>query len=319
VIGDAGGIEAEGTTGIYERVENTQTGTGGDDTVVGGSGRDVQLGGAGADSLTGNLGNDLLNGDNGLLTRMTPFASGQRTFESTAITDGGNDTLIGDTLDDPETGFDVMIGGIGNDTFSLSLGTDIVAGEFLRVRFVPTGGDRDLITSFLTPAVRDLDLLVQLTLGVNFSSERTVIVGSPEGTNIDIGFPGDARVSILDRMDLLFLDGGIFGAALMEGLLSEDDLSLISGLTGFRLQRIEGVLGGAGDALLDATNAAEPPSDENGTGEQGASGTGQGTAPEVQEDPALRALEAEFATARAAAAEDGTDGGWQMGGWLIGT
>jgi hypothetical protein len=78
-------------------------------------------------------------------------------------------------------------------------------------------------------------------------------------------------------------------------------------------------LGGAGDALLDATNAAAPPSEENGTGEQGASETGQGTAPEDQENAALRALEAEFATARAEAAEDRSDGGWQMGGWRLGT
>ncbi len=313
VLGDAGRIEGEGTTGIYIRVETTQTGTGGNDSITGGSDRDIQMGGAGADLLIGNAGNDLMQGDNGLLTRLSPFATGERTFESTAITDGDNDTLIGDTLDDPNVGRDVMIGGIGNDSFSLGVGNDIVAGEFLRVRFIPTGNGRELVTSFLTPALRDLDLLVQITLGVNFSSGSSVIYGPPEGTNIEFGFPTDTRAAGFARMDLLFLDDDLLGDALMQGLLSEDGMRMVNGLTGFRLQSPEAILGGAQAALLDATNAATP------SGEGEPADTGQGTAPEVQEDAALRALEAEFASARAAAAEDGSNGGWQLGGWRIGT
>ena len=311
VIGDAGRIEAEGATGIAKQVDTTQPDIGGNDSITGGSGRDVQFGGAGKDTLIGNAGNDLMQGDNGLLTRETPRATGQWTFESTAIDVGDDDTLIGDTLDDPDVGRDIMIGGLGNDLFSLGVGTDIVAGEFLRVRFVPRGDGTDQITSFLTPALRDLDLLVQITLGVNFSSESTVIVGPPEGVNIAFGFPTDANASILDRMDVLFLEEGLFGDALMGGLLSEDGANLIAGLQGFRLQSPEGIAGGSdAQLLLDDSNGATPAEEPSGE---------TAPEPEVQEDASLGGLDAEFAATQDASTGKGGLSGWRMAGWRIGT
>jgi Ca2+-binding RTX toxin-like protein len=310
-IGDAGRIEGDGTTGIIMRVETTQPSIGGNDSITGGSDRDVQFGGAGGDLLIGRAGDDLLQGDNGLLTIEGPYAKGLRTFESTFIKEGGDDTLIGDTINKPDIGHDIMIGGIGNDLFSLSIATDIVAGEFLRVRFKPTGNDRELVTSFLTPAVRDLDILVQITLGVNFASQASVLVGPPVGANIELGFSDDTTLSVFERMDLLFLEEGIFSEALLQGLLSEDDLS--AGLFGFRMQSPEAVVGGANTEILDGSNAVEPQGDGNSSGTGG-----EGTAPDLEEEAALQALQEQFVAMQAGSDED-HDRGWQMAGWRIGT
>jgi hypothetical protein len=308
VIGDAGRIQAYGMTGVAIQIDTTQPTIGGSDTIIGGSDRDVQFGGADKDFLTGRAGNDLMQGDNGLLTRKTPFETGQWTFESTAIEVGDDDVLIGDTLDDASVGLDVMIGGIGNDSFSLSIGDDIVAGEFLRVRFVPHGDGTDRVTSFLTPALRDLDLLVQITLGVNLSSKSSVIVGPPEGLNIEFGFPTDINVSILERMDLLFLPDGLFGVALLEGLLSEDALDLVAGTQGFRLQSPNGVLnGGEVQTIIEETNGAAPSNED------------APTAPEVQQDAALDGIGTDFATVQDTADDAGNLGGWRMAGWWLGS
>ncbi|MBL4628413.1 MAG: calcium-binding protein, partial [Roseicyclus sp.] len=309
VIGDAGRVEAEGTTGIYNRVESTQPGTGGNDSITGGSDRDIQIGGAGSDSLIGNLGNDLMQGDNGLLTRLSPFATGERTFESTHIREGGDDTLIGDTEADPNLGNDVMIGGIGNDKFSLGAGTDIAAGEFLRLRFVPSGNGKDLVTSFLTPAVRDLDILVQITLGVNFSSGRSEITVLTDDREMVLGGGADLSLFSTDRLDLLFLDADLFSDAMMKELLSLFASGGGTGLTGFRMISEEQLLGGAGQSPL--TENGTPPADQ-----------GQGNAPALDEsslqggDGDLRQLESEVA---AFIAQSSRAPSWQMGGWRIGT
>ncbi|MEC8042672.1 MAG: hypothetical protein VX181_18585, partial [Pseudomonadota bacterium] len=300
------------STGVAVQIDTAQPTLGGDDTIIGGAGRDVQFGGAGADSLTGNAGDDLMQGDHGLLTRELPLATGQWTFESKDITEGGDDVLIGDTLADPDIGRDFMIGGIGNDTFSMSIGTDVVAGEFLRVRFEKDQAGEETITSFLTPAVKDLDLLVQITLGVNFASEASAIVGPPEGVNVDFGLPGDVRISITDRMDLIFLLEDMLTGAMMEGLLSEQAASEVAGLQGFRMLTPE-ILAtfGVDPAVLEQEGdaPAEPaaqPADPNVV---------EPSLPNPEEAQNLFGVTPE-ATETAAAAPQG---GWRMAGWRLGS
>ena len=260
--------------------------------------------------MTGNAGSDLMQGDNGLLTRKTPLATGQWTFESTAITAGDDDTLIGDTLADPSIGRDIMIGGIGNDTFSLSIGDDIVAGEFLRVRFKPHGDGTDRVTSFLTPAVRDLDLLVQITLSVNLSSKSSVIVGPPEGINIELGFATDSNLAVLDRMDLLFLEDGLFGSAMMEGLFAGAGPNSVAGMQGFRLQSPDLVVGGGDIQTITDEAGEQTPAEPDGE------------APaerEVQQGAALDEPEAEFGMTPFDLDAESSLSGWRMAGWRIGS
>jgi len=298
VIGDAGRIEGQGTTGIFLRVESIQPGTGGNDTIIGGENRDVQIGGAGEDYLDGRGGNDLMTGDNGLLTRVGDYATGERRFESSFIREGGDDTLIGGE------GRDIMIGGIGNDRFSLFIGDDAVAGEFLRVRFVPVSGDVELITSFLTPALRDLDILVQITMGVNDRWGRSEITGLRDGVPEVAGdaFGGlgnlDFGKLLGERFDLLFLKDDLYGAALIEGMFALADLPE---LRGFRIPS-EAML------ILDAAPAATPgdgssaPQPEQGSGDGAEPGDGA-----ALQDALLQML----------ASADGAQGGWQLNGWRL--
>jgi Ca2+-binding RTX toxin-like protein len=300
VSGDAGRIEALRDTGIFMRVESTQPAVGGDDTIMGGVDRDIQIGGAGADYLDGSAGNDLMQGDNGLLRREGEWNTGEWTFESTYIRTGGDDTLIGGE------GRDVMIGGIGNDLFSLFVGDDIVAGEFLRLRFILRPDGTELITSFLTPAVRDLDVLVQITAGVNLHWGRTVVDPLPS-----LGMPGDGAMEVDlgkllgDRYDVLFLDDALYGAAILEGLISMVDAAAgAPELSGFRLSSSE-VL------VLETAPAAQPGTDE-GEGESPRDGAGVETDDTAILELALRKM------AGTLVAGNGAETGSQMKGWRMG-
>ncbi|WP_138919438.1 calcium-binding protein [Oceanicola sp. S124] len=221
-IGDAGVIQAD-TTGAFYRAENNQFATGGDDTFYGGTGRDIQIGGAGSDYLDGGAGNDFMAGDGGLIHVDPVDNTYEITFESTEIEVGGPDTLIGGE------GRDVMLGGIGNDTFDLNIAEDIVAGEFARVRMRPDPNssepDKEVVTSFLTPAVRDIDLLAQITMGVNFSSGKTeveVVPGSdPLGTATAV--PSVSQMLAGMRVDLVLSEDEVGEDADLATLLATFD------------------------------------------------------------------------------------------------
>ncbi len=154
-----GGVTLSGGTG-----NDSLVGTNLDDSLDGGSGNDTLRGGLGNDSLTGGLGNDSLDGGDGT-DRMIEMGNvnltitntslsglgtdvivsgtidvaaltggaGNNTLSASAVTSfavmldgvGGNDTLIGGSLDDlldGGTGDDVLMGKGGADT--LNGGTD---------------------------------------------------------------------------------------------------------------------------------------------------------------------------------------------------
>jgi Ca2+-binding RTX toxin-like protein len=231
-LGDAGRIEGD-ANGLFVRVETLQPTVGGNDKFTGGSDRDVQFGGAGEDYLEGNDGGDFLLGDGGLLTRLLiqPPSGFQLTLESTDITEGGDDSIFGGE------GLDVVLGGIGNDLLSFVFKDDIAAGEFARVRFdiQPDGSEK--LSSFLTPAVRDLDIIVQAFLGVSTEVARSTIVNVQDVQFFSLGSAPLADLTMRPELrgDVIFVASGLTGSIMVSGSSEGDDGVPAVGLFGYEM------------------------------------------------------------------------------------
>jgi Ca2+-binding RTX toxin-like protein len=231
-LGDAGRIEGD-ANGLFVRVETLQPTVGGNDKFTGGSDRDVQFGGAGEDYLEGNDGGDFLLGDGGLLTRLLiqPPSGFQLTLESTDITEGGDDSIFGGE------GLDVVLGGIGNDLLSFVFKDDIAAGEFARVRFdiLPDGSEK--LSSFLTPAVRDLDIIVQAFLGVSTEAVRSTIVNVQDVQFFSLGAAPLADLTMRPELrgDVIFVASGLTGSIMVPGPSEDDEGVPAVGLFGYEM------------------------------------------------------------------------------------
>ncbi|PJE29639.1 hypothetical protein CVM39_06955, partial [Pseudooceanicola antarcticus] len=317
-IGDAGIIQAD-TSGAYYRAENNQFATGGDDTFYGGRNRDIQIGGAGRDYLDGMSGHDYIAGDGGLIHVDPIDGTYEITFESTEIEVGDDDTLIGGE------GQDVLLGGIGNDSFDLNIADDIVAGEFARVRMRPDPNssepDKEVLTSFLTPAVRDIDLLAQITLGVNFSSGKTeveVVSGSdPVGEAAAV--PSVSQMLAEMRVDLVLNEDEVGEnedlAALLE--VFDEPEEAVPGMTGFTYMLTEAPLLG---------QEAQTPEDEEAPADDGTPPETGGEAPPLEDARAVpfgegsdTALGWALAAGEKVANTSGAEApSWKITGWRFG-
>jgi hypothetical protein len=290
VIGDAGYVRGD-ANGVYLRAESTQPTIGGNDTIIGGTGRDVQIGGAGRDYLDGRSGDDLMSGDGALIHRDPAVGNGQITFESRDIRAGGADTLIGGD----GNGYDILYGGIGNDLFDLDIGYDIAVGEFARVRLQPRPSGPDLVTSFLTPAMRDLDLLAQITLGVNLASSKTTVEEVPGTTIIDLGDLSGIRFYVVYDEGSFGLwalagagDAGRFGDIRMPGLIGFNALSADSLL-------MEQPIAEEGEAEQQPSTDGRVPDGADGEGSEVEAGA-------LSDQPQVAAS---------------GKGGWKMTGWRL--
>ena len=152
ISGDAGNDIALGDNGRVllgasgnERVETTDPGVGGNDTMVGGFGNDIMLGGAGSDTITGDLtanddipagqtADDILLGDNGFIQLVAK--PGQiRVITTSDPTQGASDTIVaGD-------GSDVVMGGTASETISAGEGRDLVFGDHGKLELDGTPND----------------------------------------------------------------------------------------------------------------------------------------------------------------------------------
>ena len=314
-LGDAGYVFGD-SAGQYLQAETTQPTQGGNDSMTGGLGRDALFGGAGADFLKGNEGNDFLSGDGALLQREPTVLNGQITIESRDIREGGDDTLIADD------GFDLLMGGIGKDTFDLDIGQDVVVGEFIRLRLDPRPGEMDLVVSLLTPAVRDLDLLAQITLAMNSPSDPTVPPQAPEAFSL-------APLADM-RLDLILVEGGGALDELRERLLDaglnldEAGEEAVPGLFGFGAIAGEDLLSGQVPPDAPGDGDGEAPLADGDTAPSEAE-TGEGEPPPADEarapsQPLGAAETASWAVVDADGAANVTGtGGWKMMGWRVNT
>lgn len=105
--------------------QDTLVGGGGIDSLSGGDGDDLSLGGTGADAIGGGAGNDTLYGDDGNDSLVGGDGNdrlrGRRDDDSLEGGDGA-DALTGDE------GNDTLTGGLGNDTLNGSDGNDVMRG-----------------------------------------------------------------------------------------------------------------------------------------------------------------------------------------------
>ncbi|WP_273523437.1 hypothetical protein [Rhodosalinus sediminis] len=321
VLGDAGRIVGD-AAGVYLRAESLQPRQGGDDRVTGGTGRDVQIGGAGEDRLDGQAGDDLISGD-GALLRRDPGAGDLITFESVDIRAGGDDTLIGGP------GRDALFGGIGSDLFDLTIGEDIVTGEFARVRLQPEASGEETVTSFLTPAVRDIDLLAQITLGVNFSSVRSEIAEAPAPATAPGAAMLDLRLREASRLDLLLDQLAPEQAETLMDMVSAMDPpeEAVPGLLGFTYLSDEPPFAEVPEPPApdpQGGDAPQPASPEGQAGAPEAPAAEQPEAPAEEEAEARatpsaaepRARQAGLASGAVAGDADGA-AGWRMTGWAL--
>jgi Ca2+-binding RTX toxin-like protein len=316
MIGDAGRIQGD-STGLFTRAESLQNATGSDDTMFGGVDRDVMIGGAGPDFLDGNGGNDLIIGDGGLLHRVvSPAGVTEVTFESTDIELGGDDTLIGDE------GRDIMFGGIGNDKFDLDFKDDIAAGEFARVRFEVSPDGSELITSFLTPAVRDLDIIVQIVLGLNGASKSTTLNEVQATEVVGLGFPVPAlTIDMLQRLDALLLNHGFIGSDASSAV--QEDEWPAPGLFGYELLSQPNLLSRLPVINTLISEPEQTPEDPDVPQQDGANMSQGSQAPPIEglswtaprSATAIHYYDEVIASANARASASAS--GWQMAGWRI--
>ncbi|MDT8419498.1 MAG: calcium-binding protein, partial [Desulfuromonadales bacterium] len=181
-----GGLPQNQTDGVLRDAElllSVNGDTGGVDTITGNAGDDAIIGGAGGDIIHGNAGNNVIFGDNARLFAAPVDAAAMDAGAplywsdlSTQLPDvGGNDVI------DAAGDNDIVFGGAGADTVTISGGHNIVLGDNGMINYGSDGdlGDIDLIDS-TDPAVGGVDM-------VTTGSGDDMIVGGAYGDIIDSG------------------------------------------------------------------------------------------------------------------------------------
>ena len=126
VIADTGMLEHNSSAELKTLIRNdVDPILGGNDIVNLGAGNDIGLGGAGFDKINGQEGSDSIFGD---FVTIKISSTGIRDFQSTLPLMGAGDELSGGS------GFDTLVGGYGFDYFDGSLTTDIIIGNYGRIK-----------------------------------------------------------------------------------------------------------------------------------------------------------------------------------------
>ena len=134
ILGDNGTVQMDAAGLVFQQIESSQIGLGGNDKINTGSGRKIIVGGFGADTINGGVdpltgvqigaaSDHIVLGDNG---QVLYNAGGQvvsyETTDTLAAT-GGDDTIsVGD-------GNNTILGGMGADTITSGNGTDTILGD----------------------------------------------------------------------------------------------------------------------------------------------------------------------------------------------
>jgi len=268
VTGDAGWNNIGGNDG-----NNTILGNAGNDWILAGKGSDILNGGIGADSLQGEQGDDTYYVDNPLdavseTTNIGGDYGGQDTvisstkaftlpvyFENLTLTGGalngtGNassNTLIGNGYDnqlDGKADHDTMIGGDGNDTYTVDNTKDVVTET-------STGGSGDVVHSWVSYTLSDyVETLYLEGKSVNGTgnAQDDTIIGNALANKIDGGAGGDHLFGSDGKDTLIGGDGDDFlvgggGDDTLDTSLGNDFVSYTSKLDGFDV-----ILGFDGDA-----------------------------------------------------------------------
>ena len=238
ILGDNGkitrtaSVAAANTPNRMLKVESTQTsnGLGGNDKIIVANGGKLIIGGVGDDTITAQNGDNLIIGDNGQVDFDASNSGILREMQSTAIDQGGNDTInLGN-------GYKAVIGGFGADVINIladnlgeaigpitvtglaavtgtaeqrrSRGGRFVAGDNAQIDFDIFGGVTDFVT---------LDA-EEATGGADAITIKSALGGADLGLNVVLGGMGS---------DVILMDGASYdpvSGKLIGGTDTSDDI-----------------------------------------------------------------------------------------------
>ncbi|MEI6732756.1 MAG: DUF4347 domain-containing protein [Comamonadaceae bacterium] len=238
ILGDNGkitrtaSVAATSTPNRMLKVESTQTsnGLGGNDKIIVANGGKLIIGGVGDDTITAQNGDNLIIGDNGQVDFDASNSGILRKMQSTAIDQGGNDTInLGN-------GYKAVIGGFGADVINIladnlgeavgpitvtglaavtgtaeqrrSRGGRFVAGDNAQIDFDIFGGVTDFVT---------LDA-EEATGGADAITIKSALGGVDLGLNVVLGGMGS---------DVILMDGASYdpvSGKLIGGTDTSDDI-----------------------------------------------------------------------------------------------
>ncbi|MCP3982597.1 MAG: calcium-binding protein, partial [bacterium] len=172
VLGDNGYITRTGSGEVTQvRTTDTDSSTGGVDTISSQGGENIILGGVGGDIIDAPLGTNIILGDNGEVN------VGGDVF-TTEPHLGGDDTITGGADN-------IIVGGFGEDSITLGGGTNTVLGDNGYIRRTGSGEVTQVRTTDTDSSTGGVDTI---------SSQGGDIIDAPLGTNIILGDNGEVNV-----------------------------------------------------------------------------------------------------------------------------
>jgi Ca2+-binding RTX toxin-like protein len=128
IVGDNGKASFD-AVGALRRIETTDAGSSGNDTITAGDGNNLIMGGSGADGITTGTGDDIVLGDNGYVDYVVRDGNPADldVVASTDVDVGGVDTIT------TGAGSDIVIGGAAGDIIDAGTGSNIVFGDNARI------------------------------------------------------------------------------------------------------------------------------------------------------------------------------------------
>jgi VCBS repeat-containing protein len=270
ITGTAGVDTLTGTAGA-----DLILGLAGNDTLNGGAGNDILDGGLGADAMTGGTGNDTYIVDNvGDTAIETSSTAGTDTVQASVSFTLGNfvenltltgtanlnatgntlaNTLIGNSGDNVLNGLggaDIMIGGLGNDTYVVDSATDVVselAGEGIDTIQTSVSG----LT--LAANVENLTLTGTVSIAGTGNALTNVLTGNASVNTLDGGLGADTMIGGAGN-DIYIVDntGDVIVELLNEGTdLVNASVSYTLSANVENLTLLGAALNGTGNALAN--------------------------------------------------------------------
>ncbi len=242
---------------IALRIESTDTGIGGADTITSGNGADIVIGGFGSDTLTGGNGDNIVFGDNGRLIGTSDEALADNGLPISLASLATIDAAIGDAdIINTGLGADIILGGAGGDDIKANAGdgpavfdkSNILLGDHGEMQFHnPVSG-----TNFPS-LVRSIDLLEGGSDTIQSGAGNDLIIGGTAGDLIyalggqDV-IAGD-HLEVTGTIDLSTLP--------LDNLTDEAITATSIGITGADAGGDDTIFGGAGDDFIMGQQGAD--------------------------------------------------------------
>ncbi|MEQ9410084.1 MAG: hypothetical protein RIK87_20275 [Fuerstiella sp.] len=180
VLGDHGIIEFDGA-GQWTKVDSTDEGIGGNDTIASGDHADLIIGGTGRDTIISTDGDNVVIGDNASLTLNS--AGELLTLDSSFVNDGDTDDIT------TGAGNDIVVAGTAGDTIDAANGDNVVIGDHAEFIF-------DGLGQFLSIT----------SAATSIGGDDTITTG--KGHDVAIGGFGQDALTLSDGKNVALGDNG---------------------------------------------------------------------------------------------------------------